>query len=76
MCCAQIVFTTAASSVFESQSMFDYGFAFYVFIAMINVTIIYLTFIKQLQNTLDFIANCEEFIRKSMYCPYFGVWKN
>lgn len=65
ICCAQTIFTTAAFVVFEAESMFDYGFSFYVLIAMINITTIYLIFIGQLGNTLKFIEQCERFIEKS-----------
>lgn len=67
-CCAQIIFTTQAFFLFEADSMFDCGFGFYVLIAMINITIIYLIFIGQLNNTLKFIENCERFIGKSKHC--------
>lgn len=68
ICSAQIMFTSAAFSVFEAKSMIDYGFGFYMLISIINIIVIYLVFIWQSQNTLKFIETCEEFIEKSKYC--------
>lgn len=51
--------------------MFDYGFTFYAFSCMINVIVIYLTFIRQSENTLKYIENCEQFIEKSKYVLRF-----
>lgn len=45
--------------------MFDYGFGFFTFICIMNITVIYLKFIWQSQITLKFIGNCEGFIGKS-----------
>lgn len=59
------MFTNAAFLAFEAESMFSYGLAFYVLIAMINGIVIYLSFIFQIENTLKYIGTCEEFIAKS-----------
>lgn len=70
-CCTQLMFTNVAFLAFEAESMFSYGLAFFVFIAMINGVVIYLTFIFQIENTLKYIENCEGFIAKSkkLYIP-------
>lgn len=41
---------------------------------MINVIVIYLTFIRQSENTLKYIENCEQFIEKSKYVLRFWLW--
>lgn len=67
ICCAQFIFTTIAFLVLEVEFMFDYGHAFYTLISIVNSTSIYLVFIWQLENTLNYIKNCEGFIEKSEY---------
>lgn len=71
---ALFLFTTAAFILIEAKSMFDYGFTFYAFSCMINVIVIYLTFIRQSENTLKYIENCEQFIEKSKYVLRFWLW--
>lgn len=63
----QYAITTIAFFAFEANSMFDYGFGFFLLICILNITVNYLTFIWQLENMLDFIEMCEEFIEKSKY---------
>lgn len=65
MCSVQFLLTTLAFIVFEANSMFDYGFGFFVLILIIEAVVIYLLFIWQSANTLHFIDNCEKFIEKS-----------
>lgn len=62
---AQFMLTTAAFALFDAKSMFEYGFAFYSFVTMINCIAIYLILIWQSQNTLEFIKSGEAFIAKS-----------
>lgn len=62
----QFAFTTIGFLVFQAHSMFDYGFGFFVFSSIINGTVNYFLFVWQSENTLKFIANYEEFIKKSM----------
>lgn len=60
-----LMFTAVAFLAIESSSMFEKGFAFYVSIFMIHVSVIFVLFIWQQGNTLKFIENCEGFIAKS-----------
>lgn len=60
-------YTTVAVLAFEETSMFVYGFSFYILTAIFNCLFIYFQFIWQLENTLKFIKNCEEFIGMSKY---------
>lgn len=64
---AQFTFTTVAFLVFEAESMFDYGFTFYVLISIFNSFAIYLIFLWQSLNTIKFIENCEKFIKRSEF---------
>lgn len=59
--------TTARFSMFVANSMFEYGFGFYLFISSVNGTAIYFSLNCQYKNTLKFIENCEKFIEKSEY---------
>lgn len=63
VCFAQILFT--AIFMLDAKSMFDYGFAFFLLICLINAHVIYLIFIWESENTLEFIQCCEVFIEKS-----------
>lgn len=63
--CAQFTFATAAFFVLQAKSMFDYGFAFYNLITLLNGFILYTIFVWQSENTLKFIESCERFIGKS-----------
>lgn len=64
---AQSMFTTAAFLMFEATSIFNYGYAFYILISIINSATIYVIFILRSGNTSKFIENCERFIAKSEY---------
>lgn len=59
------MFATAAFFVMEADSMFEYGLAFFVLIAIISSIVVYVIFIWQSENTVKFIEHCEEFIAKS-----------
>lgn len=72
--CVQVMFTTVAFLAFEAKSMFDYGFAFYVLISIINSMAIYLIFTWQSRNTFEFIGNCEQFIEKSKWMVLFEAF--
>lgn len=61
---AQLTFTIVAFLLFDAKSMFDYGLAFYILIALINNTGNYLFFIWRSENTFKFIENCVGFIEK------------
>lgn len=63
----QYTLTTAAFLIVGTKSMFDYGFAFFLFLSLTNGITIYLLFVWQLDNTLKFIANCERFIENREY---------
>lgn len=71
--CAQFIFTTAAFLVLKAETMFELGFALFVFFSMSNTAIIYLIFIWQSEKTLKFIENCEGFIQKSEYCDSLSL---
>lgn len=64
----QSICSLTAFLVFEANSIFEFGFGFYV----VNVTIagfaFYIIAIGQLSDTLEFVGNCERFIEKSKYC--------
>lgn len=59
--------------MFQAKSMFEYGLAFCILIAMINGIAIYSIFIWQSENTLKFIHNCEEFVETSKYYSEQGA---
>lgn len=64
ICYTQYIFTTVAFLTFEAESIFEYGFACYMLLSIINAATIYLIFISQSQIQFDFIGNCEAFIKK------------
>lgn len=51
--------------IIEANSMFDYGFGFFMAICVATTTIIYFLFKWQLKNTLTIIEDCERFISQS-----------
>lgn len=63
----QPILSLVAYFVYEAESMFEFGFAIYTLLTLLNSVAIYLLFIWQLKNTLEFIANCEGFIAKSKW---------
>lgn len=61
----QFILTMVAFLVFEAKSVFDFGFGFFTLISTINIFVVYLLLIWQFENTVEFIDNCEAFIKKS-----------
>lgn len=59
--------TTVTFLVFDAQSLFDYGFALYLLIAVITGLGLYLLLIWKFKEILDFIESCEEFIENRTY---------
>lgn len=57
--------TTAAFIIFDAESMFQYGSAFFLLICIIAFGIFYLIFIQSREITYKFIVTCEKFIEKS-----------
>lgn len=71
---AQFIFSTVAFLVLEAESIFNYGYAFYMLIVAINGFVIYLVFIWQSGKTLEFIGSCEKFIEKSKCRCFHLTW--
>lgn len=67
LCSAQLMFSIAAFIVIEASSMFEFGLLVCMYLCAIVPIVIYLIFIWQYQNILEYIGNCENFIRKSKY---------
>lgn len=67
MSIAQLTFTTIAFLVLEATTVFEYGFGCFMCTACISVPSVYFLFIGQLENTLNFIGNCEKFVKSSEY---------
>lgn len=63
----QLLVTSIAFLMLEAQSMLDYGFGFFLTLCVINTIVIYVLFIWQFGNTLEFINNCEELIQTSKF---------
>lgn len=61
----QYILSTAGYLVFEAQSMFEYGFGYFMSSTTLNGIIIHILLAWQLENTLKFIETCEGFIEKS-----------
>lgn len=64
----QFALTTVGFLAFDAKSMFDYGFALFTSICVINGIVIYVLFVCEAENTVNFIRNCEAFIEKSKCC--------
>lgn len=62
---SQLFFSTAAYLVLEADSVYQYGFGFCISITLFTCITVYLLFVWQLENTVDFIKHCEEFIATS-----------
>lgn len=58
---------TSGSLFFESNSMAEYGMAFYICTTVILSIVAYLILLWQIENISDFIENSERFIAKSEY---------
>lgn len=59
--------TVGAYLVFEANRIADYTFGFIGLSSIAHSILIYMLFLWQLGNTLEFFENCEKFIEKSMY---------
>lgn len=77
ICAFLHILVIVAYLVFEAKSIFDYGFAFFSLIAVVDIVFVYLILIWQLQNTLQFIRNCEDFIvnKSTYYSEHFFILK-
>lgn len=62
---AQFMFSTAAFFVIEAKTISEYGLSFCYALSALNSIEMYLIFIWQSQNTLEFIQHSGEFIGKS-----------
>lgn len=62
---AMVVLPTIAYLVFDAQSMFEYGMGFFITLTGTNTVVVYLLFIWQAENTINFIESCQQFIAKS-----------
>lgn len=60
----QCILTSSGFLLFKAESMFEYGFTYFILITLIVETINYTLFIWQSENTIEFIDNCEKFIEK------------
>lgn len=69
----QTAFTTFVFLMFKAESMFDYGFSYFMAITYTNGIAVYLLFMSELKNTRKFIKNCEGFIEKSTYEYEYGL---
>lgn len=65
ICPALNALAVAIFMVYEANSIFDYGYSFFMFISLTQCIILYLTFVWQSENILEFIQSCERFIEKS-----------
>ena len=61
----QFLISTALYLVFEANSMNDYGFPFFTCLTMVSEIIYYSSGLSQMENILNYIENCEDFIEKS-----------
>lgn len=50
---------------FQTESMIDYAFGFFIAITIVKTIAVYFIWIRQLKNTSKCIRNCEKFIAKS-----------
>lgn len=58
----QSMATTAAFLAGGGNSMFEYGYGSFVLISALNAFVIYALFMWQMENTLELIEICEDFI--------------
>lgn len=65
LCLTQFFISTVAYLMFEANSMFDYGMAFFTCTATVFAFISYLILFWQIENILKYIESCERFIEKS-----------
>lgn len=64
---AQFLASVTMHIIFEAELMFDFGLSTFQIICSVNGIVVYSLFLWQLENTLQFIENCEKFIEKSKY---------
>lgn len=64
-CQAQLFVLSAAFLVFEESSMIEFGLAFFTCTTVALCFTAYLIQIWQMQNILNHIENCKQFIEKS-----------
>lgn len=55
---------TVGCILFEAESLFDYGFAFFILNCLVDNAINFLSLIWQAESTFKFIKHCEGFIEK------------
>lgn len=59
------IMPTAAYLLYDANSMAEYGIVFYILICGIEGMVVYFITIWEIDEILEFIENCEEFIEKS-----------
>lgn len=64
-CLVQFFISTAAYSLFEAVSTIEHVMVFYTCLTTALCLILYLIFMWQMKNILDYIGICERFIEKS-----------
>ena len=57
--------SSGAFFIYEANSLFEYGLSFFAASFGITFLFIYLAMLWQMENILEFIENCEQFIEKS-----------
>lgn len=66
-CLVQFFITSAAYTAMEANSMIEYGITFFSCATVVASVIIYLTLFGQMENTSNYIGNCERFVQQSAY---------
>lgn len=64
-CLAQFNMSSAAYLLFDTISMTEYGMVFFTCATVTLAIILYLIFFWQIKDILNYIENCEGFIKKS-----------
>lgn len=67
-CSIQFMLTVGVFLILEAKSMFEFGFGYFLFSTMLNNSVVYLLMARQDEITLQFIENCDGFIKMSK-CP-------
>lgn len=62
---AQFFVSSTAFLLFDAKSILDYGISVSALLVEISVTVYMLILIYQMEKTLKFIENCEQFLEKS-----------
>lgn len=65
LCLVQLCIATVGYFFTEANSIMEYGMVFFNAITAIETIILYLIFIWQMKNILNYIENCEKFVEKS-----------